>query len=153
MRFVIVLISIFGLATASWPGWIGPALLVLAGSLFVVASRVSTAALGAAGLTATWAAVGLVAEATLVLIARRRYGPDPRQLFDALAGGVGTLLVSGLLVGPLLGLGLWRSLGGTTAAARLTKGAWMLAFILAGRAVKFIACSIGAAILVAAVMR
>lgn len=153
MRFIITLVSIFGLATASWPGWIGPALLVSAGSLYVLAWRMSPAALRAAAFAAAWAGLGLVGEAVLRLIARRRYGPDPHGLFDALAGGVGTLLVSGLLVGPFLGVGLWRSLGGTTAASRLAKGAWFLVFVLAGRVVKFLACSVGTAILVGAVIR
>ncbi|MHB8928705.1 MAG: hypothetical protein ACYC9Q_13825 [Bacillota bacterium] len=138
MKLVVVILTLFGLATALWPGWLGPALLVSAGSLFVLGAGFSATAKSSAFVAFALAVIGLAGEVLLVAIARRRYGGDWRDLFRALAGGFGTLFVSGLLVGPLLGVGLWRSLGGAVGIARLSRGGQVLLYLIGGRVVKFL---------------
>lgn len=146
MKLVVIILTLFGLATSLWPGWIGPALLVSAGSLFVLGSGFAPAAQNYASVAVALAVAGLAGELVLMGIARQRYGGDWRSLFSSMAGGVGTLFVTGLLVGPLFGIGLWRLLGGAVGVARLSKGGRVLMYLLAGRAVKF-ALGVAAAVI------
>ncbi|MHB0886928.1 MAG: hypothetical protein ACYC41_13720 [Bacillota bacterium] len=137
MKLVVVILTLFGLATAVWPGWIGPALLVSAGSLFVLGSGFTPAAQSPASVAIGLAVIGLGGEVVLLGIARHLYGGDWRRLFESMAGGLGALFVTGLLVGPLFGIGLWRALGGAAGVARLSRGGRVLMYLIAGRAFKF----------------
>ena len=137
MKLVVVILTLFGLATAVWPGWLVPALLVSAGSLFVLGSDLAPAAQNPASVAIGLAVAGLAGETILIGIARRLYGGNWRRIFESMAGGLGTLFVTGLLVGPLFGIGLWRALGGAVGVARLSRGGRVLIYLIAGRAFKF----------------
>lgn len=147
MRLLVVIVTLFGLATALWPGWLGPALLVAAGSLFALGAGFSAEVQTALAVSSALAMIGLLVEWILISIAWRRLGGGWRDLLEALAGGVGSLFVAGLLIGPLLGAGLWLALGGTAPVAKLTRAGQLIVHLIAGRAVKFVFAVAAAAVL------